>query len=57
MKATVDRIEGKIAVLVTRENPFVFNLPLSFIDDIWEGDVVDITITRSRNYRCNKGAR
>jgi hypothetical protein len=47
VKATVDRIEGKTAVLITREDvPVVFNLPASFLGDAWEGDIVDIAITR-----------
>ncbi|PKL65134.1 MAG: DUF3006 domain-containing protein [Methanomicrobiales archaeon HGW-Methanomicrobiales-3] len=47
MKATIDRIEGTIAVLVTREDPpVIFNLPLSFLTDMREGDIVDITIRK-----------
>jgi hypothetical protein len=46
MKATIDRIEGPMAVLITREDvPVVFNLPASFLGDAREGDIVDIAIT------------
>ena len=47
MKATIDRIEGKIAVLITQEDiPVVFNLPVSFLGDAREDDIIDIAITR-----------
>ena len=47
MKATIDRIEGLMAVLVTRENPPVtFDLPISFLGDAREGDIVDIVIRK-----------
>jgi histidinol dehydrogenase len=47
LKATIDRIEGPMAVLVTQDdNPVTFNLPAAFIGEAREGDIVDITITR-----------
>ena len=47
MKATVDRIEGTQAVLVSREDvPVTFNLPATFLGDAKEGDIVDITVKR-----------
>jgi hypothetical protein len=47
MKATVDRIEGHIAVIIAQgEIPITFNIPASFLGDAREGDIVDITITR-----------
>ena len=45
--ATVDRIEGELAVLLLRGDENIkFNLPLIFLAGIKEGDVVDITITK-----------
>ena len=45
--ATVDRIEGEVAVLFLCGNTKVtFNLPVVFLAGIHEGDVVDITITK-----------
>ena len=45
--ATVDRIEGGLAVLLLRgDEKIKFNLPLVFLAGIKEGDVVDITITK-----------
>jgi len=47
MKASIDRIEGTIAVLLTKEdNPIAFNLPVTIIGDCREGDIVDIIIKR-----------
>jgi hypothetical protein len=47
MKATIDRIEGAIAILVARDDPVVtFNLPASFLGDAREGDIVDISISK-----------
>ena len=47
MKASIDRIEGNLAVLITREdNPIAFNLPVTLLGDFLEGDIVDITIKR-----------
>ena len=47
MKATIDRIEGPLAVLISPEsNPVTFNIPPSFLGDCREGDIIDITITR-----------
>ena len=44
--ATVDRIEGELAVLFFRGDENVkFNLPLVFPAGINEGDVVNIVIT------------
>ena len=47
MKATIDRIEGNLAILITRdEKPITFDLPVPFLGDTRVGDIVDITITR-----------
>jgi hypothetical protein len=47
MKATIDRIEGSLAVLISHEsNPVTFNIPISFLGDCHEGDIIDIAITR-----------
>lgn len=47
MKATIDRIEGNLAILITQdEKPITFNLPVPFLGDAREGDIVDITITQ-----------
>jgi hypothetical protein len=47
MKATIDRIEGSLAVLISCEsNPVTFNIPISFLGDSHEGDIIDIIITR-----------
>ena len=47
MKASIDRIEGSIAVLITREdNPVPFTLPVTILGDCREGDIVDIIIKR-----------
>jgi len=45
--ATVDRIEGELAVLLLRGDEKVkFNLPVVFLAGIHEGDVVNIAITK-----------
>jgi hypothetical protein len=48
MKATIDRIEGSIAVLVSCENESVhFTLPVSLLPTgSREGDIVTVTIGR-----------
>ena len=47
MKATIDRIEGSLVVLISNEsNPVTFNIPTSFIGNCREGDIIDIGITR-----------
>lgn len=47
MKATIDRIEGNLAVLILRDNETVkFNLPVVLLHEMSEGDMVDITITK-----------
>ena len=47
MRATIDRIEGPLAVLISQEsNPVTFNIPTLFFGDCREGDIIDITITR-----------
>jgi hypothetical protein len=47
MKATIDRIEGDLAVLILRDNNTVkFNLPIIILQGMREGDMVDITITK-----------
>jgi len=45
--ATVDRIEGGMAVLLLRGDAQVtFNLPAIFLAGIIDGDIVNITITK-----------
>ena len=45
--ATVDRIEGELAVLLLRGDEKVkFNFPVVFLAGINEGDLVNITITK-----------
>jgi len=48
MKATIDRIEGKLAVLLMGEDGKTkVNMPLGLLPDgCKEGDVLDIAITR-----------
>ena len=46
--ATVDRIEGEMAVLLLRGDAQVtFNLPVVFLAGIIDGDIVNITITKN----------
>ena len=56
MKATIDRIEGSLAVLITRDDePITFYLPIKFLGDAHEGDIVDIIIKRdSENTKVAK---
>ena len=45
--ATVDRIEGELAVLLLRgDEKIKFNLPVFLLTGMNEGDVVNITITK-----------
>jgi hypothetical protein len=48
MRATIDRIEGTLAVLIAEEDESVrFTLPLSLLPaGCWEGDIVVIGIER-----------
>ena len=47
MKATIDRIEGKIAVLLVGDESTKLNLPLSLLPEgCKEGDVLNISIER-----------
>jgi histidinol dehydrogenase len=47
MKASIDRIEGPLAVLITQDDdPVTFTLPAAFLGEARDGDIVDITITR-----------
>jgi hypothetical protein len=48
MKATIDRIEGTIAVLILEEDEAVrINLPLSFLPEgCREGDILTVGIKR-----------
>jgi hypothetical protein len=48
MKATIDRIEGTMAVLITRDDEAVrFNLPISFLPPgCREGDILTLGIER-----------
>jgi hypothetical protein len=47
MKATIDRVEGTMAVLITTgDQPVVFNLPTSFLGEAREGDIFEITVAK-----------
>jgi len=47
IKATVDRIEGELAVLLLRgDEKIKFNLPVFLLTGMNEGDVVNITIMK-----------
>ena len=47
MKATVDRIEREITVLLLSDDDSIkFNLPLVLLPGIKEGDIVDITLKK-----------
>lgn len=47
MKATLDRIEGDMAVLLFRDDESIkFDIPLALLpEDVHEGDILDILIT------------
>jgi len=51
MKATLDRIEGGIAVLLIRDDERIrIDLPISLLPEgSKEGDILDITIQRDEN--------
>ena len=51
MKAVIDRIEGKLAVLLMGEDGSTkVNMPLILLPEgCKEGDVLDITISRNEN--------
>jgi hypothetical protein len=47
MKATIDRIEGQMAVLLAGDEPVGFNIPLSLLPEgCKEGDVLNLAIER-----------
>lgn len=48
MKATLDRIEGDIAILLARNGEIIrLNIPMSLLPEgCREGDILDISITR-----------
>jgi len=47
MKATVDRIEGDVAVLLVRpEEKDQILIPRRYLSYLKEGDIVEITVTR-----------
>lgn len=49
VKATIDRIDGKLAVLIDTDDPgTVFNLPVRVIGEYQAGEIVDISITRDQ---------
>jgi hypothetical protein len=47
MKATLDRFEGNMAVLLVRDDESIkFNVPIILLPDgVREGDILDISIT------------
>jgi hypothetical protein len=47
MKATVDRLEGDMAVLLVRDDESIkFNMPITLLPEgVQEGDILDILIT------------
>jgi hypothetical protein len=46
MKAVIDRIEGKFAVLLMGDGSVKVNLPLVLLPEAKEGDVLDVSITK-----------
>lgn len=47
MRAAVDRIENGFAILIVCDNnKVVIQLPVFFLNDVREGDIVDIIVTR-----------
>ncbi len=47
MKATIDRIEGKIAVLLLGDESIKLNIPLSLLPDgCREGDILNLSFAR-----------
>jgi hypothetical protein len=48
MKATLDRFEGNVAVLLVRDDESIkFNMPIALLPEGYrEGDILDISITR-----------
>ena len=47
MKATLDRIEGRYAIIMLQDDELVqFPVPLELIPDLVEGDILDITIRK-----------
>ena len=56
MKATIDRIEGKMVVVIAGEENVKFDLPLALLPQgCKEGDVLDISI--EKNPEVTKQAR
>jgi hypothetical protein len=50
MKASIDRIEKDIAVIIFQEDTSVIlNIPLRHLPKVKEGDIVDITITKEES--------
>lgn len=50
MKATVDRFEGDIVVLLVRpEEKHQILMPRQYLPSMKEGDIVDITVNRDEN--------
>jgi hypothetical protein len=48
MKATIDRIEGQMAVLLAGDEPVGFNIPLSLLPEgCKEGDVLNLVLERN----------
>jgi hypothetical protein len=46
MKAVIDRIEGKFAILLMGDGSVKVNLPLVLLPDAKEGDILDVSITK-----------
>jgi hypothetical protein len=47
MKATVDRIEGDLALIILRDGKNIqFNLPCQLLLGIKEGDIIDISVEK-----------
>jgi hypothetical protein len=58
MKATIDRIEGNLAVLITQgDQPVIFNLPVPFLGEACEGDIVEITVAKDSVSTANAKQR
>lgn len=59
MKATLDRIEGDMVVLLVRDDESIkLDMPLALLPEgCREGDILDITITRDENATEESKAR
>lgn len=59
MKATLDRFEGDMAILLVRDDESIkFNVPVTLLPEgCQEGDILDISITRDERTTEDSKAR